>query len=134
MTDDTTDATRRGLLKLGIVVAGGAAVTSSSGVLAGGYSNAASQQARSAAVVTGRRFKGWVSRGSGPNRTTLEELTLRPIAGRQVLVRTEATNLCYSNTGVVLGLPPNLGPGPAGPAPAPAPPAGAAPRAAHTCA
>jgi S-(hydroxymethyl)glutathione dehydrogenase/alcohol dehydrogenase len=29
---------------------------------------------------------------------------LRPISGRQVLVRTEATNLCYSNVPTVLGL------------------------------
>jgi S-(hydroxymethyl)glutathione dehydrogenase/alcohol dehydrogenase len=36
-------------------------------------------------------------------------MTLRPISGRQVVVRTEATNLCYSNTGVVLGLGPNFG-------------------------
>jgi S-(hydroxymethyl)glutathione dehydrogenase/alcohol dehydrogenase len=73
----------------------------------GGQANAA--QSRSAAVITGRRFKGWVSRGAGPGRTTLEELTLRAIAGRQVLVRTEATNLCYSNTGAVLGLGPGGG-------------------------
>src|SRR5690242_16041391 len=85
-------ASRRGLLKMGIAAAGAAAA-----------------QTRSAAVVTGRRFKGWVSRGTGPGRTTLEELTLRPIAGRQVLVRTEATNLCYSNTGAVLGLGPGGG-------------------------
>ena len=115
MNDHTpTKPSRRGLLKLGLA-AGGAAVTGS-GALAGA---APQPQAptRSAAVVTGRRFKGWVSRGSGPARTTIEELTLRPIAGRQVLVRTEATNLCYSNTGVVLGLPPVLGPGPGGPPP-----------------
>jgi len=55
-----------------------------------------------------RKFRGWVSRGNGPGRTTLQELTLRPIAGRQVVVRTEATNLCYSNAPFVLGLP---GPG-----------------------
>jgi S-(hydroxymethyl)glutathione dehydrogenase/alcohol dehydrogenase len=36
-------------------------------------------------------------------------LTLRPISGRQVVVRTEATNLCYSNTGAVLGLGPTFG-------------------------
>jgi S-(hydroxymethyl)glutathione dehydrogenase/alcohol dehydrogenase len=30
-------------------------------------------------------------------------VTLRPITGRQVLVRTEATNLCYSNAPAVLG-------------------------------
>ena len=29
---------------------------------------------------------------------------LRPISGRQVVVRTEACNLCYSNAGAVLGL------------------------------
>jgi S-(hydroxymethyl)glutathione dehydrogenase/alcohol dehydrogenase len=32
-------------------------------------------------------------------------VTLRPIGGRQVLVRTEATNLCYSNASAVLGQP-----------------------------
>ena len=63
------------------------------------------------AVVTARRFRGWISRGAGPGRTTLHELTLRPISGRQVLVRTEATNLCYSNVGAVLGLPPGPPPG-----------------------
>jgi S-(hydroxymethyl)glutathione dehydrogenase/alcohol dehydrogenase len=56
-------------------------------------------------TVAGRRFRGWVSRGTGAGRTTLQELALRPIAGRQVLVRTEATNLCYSNASDVLGLP-----------------------------
>jgi len=55
---------------------------------------------------TARKFRGWVSRGTGPGRTTLQELTLRPISGRQVVVRTEATNLCYSNSSDVLGLPP----------------------------
>ena len=92
-------SSRRGLLK-GLAAAGAAAVAGRAD---------ASPQARSAAVVSGRRFKGWVSRGTGPTRTTLEELTLRPIAGRQVLVRTEATNLCYSNTGAVLGLGPGGG-------------------------
>jgi S-(hydroxymethyl)glutathione dehydrogenase/alcohol dehydrogenase len=58
------------------------------------------------AVVTQRRFKAWISRGDGPGRTTLHEAALRPITGRQVLVRTEATNLCYSLVPAVLGLPP----------------------------
>jgi S-(hydroxymethyl)glutathione dehydrogenase/alcohol dehydrogenase len=92
-------SSRRGLLK-GLAAAGAAAVAGRAD---------ASPQARSAAVVTARRFRGWVSRGTGTGRTTLEELTLRPIAGRQVLVRTEATNLCYSNTGAVLGLGPGGG-------------------------
>src|SRR4051812_8715829 len=55
-------------------------------------------------VVTARRFKGWVTRGNGPGRTTLQVLTLRPIGGRQIVVRTEATNLCYSNVNFVLAL------------------------------
>ena len=63
-----------------------------------------------------------MSRGNGEGRTTLQELTLRPITGRQVVVRTEATNLCYSNVGAVLGIRPNVGPPPGAPA---APPTGA---------
>jgi S-(hydroxymethyl)glutathione dehydrogenase / alcohol dehydrogenase len=58
------------------------------------------------AAVTRQRFKAWISRGEGPGRTTLQEATLRPIGGRQVVVRTEATNLCYSNVPAVLGLQP----------------------------
>ena len=116
---------RRGLLKLGIAAAGGAALAPAGAVLA-----QARRDQSSAAVVTGRRFRGWVSRGAGEGRTTLQELTLRPISGRQVVVRTEATNLCYSNVGAVLGLRPNLGPPPApaaAPAGAPRPNAPAAP-------
>ena len=33
-------------------------------------------------------------------------MRLRPITGRQVVVRTEACNLCYSNVGAVLGIQP----------------------------
>ena len=95
-----TAQSRRSLLKTGLAAAGAAALGPSGDVLA---------QTRSAAVSTGRTFRGWVSRGSGTGRTTLQDLTLRPISGRQVVVRTEATNLCYSNTGVVLGLGPNFG-------------------------
>src|SRR6202046_1129558 len=78
------------------------------GVLAGGVALAAQTGkllAQSKAAAPGRKFRGWVSRGTGPGRTTLQDLTLRPISGRQIVVRTEATNLCYSNTSDVLGLP-----------------------------
>ncbi len=88
-TKDTTPS-RRGIFKAGIAAA------------AGGIALAQQSQSPS------RKFRGWVSRGNGPGRTTLQELTLRPISGRQVVVRTEATNLCYSNAPFVLGLP---GPG-----------------------
>jgi len=65
----------------------------------------ASALGQSASVQTRRMFRAWVSRGTGSGRTTLQELALRPISGRQIVVRTEGTNLCYSNTTTVLGLP-----------------------------
>lgn len=93
---------RRGLLKRGAVAAAGGAA------LLAAPAHARAGQAP--AVVTRRRFKAWISRGDGPGRTTLQEVTLRPIGGRQVVVRTEATNLCYSNVGAVLGVQPPPGP------------------------
>src|SRR5688572_3362578 len=87
---------RRGLLKQAGAVAGGAAL----------MTPAAALSAQAPAVITRRRFKAWISRGTGPGRTTLHDVTLRPITDRQVVVRTEATNLCYSNVGAVLGLQP----------------------------
>jgi S-(hydroxymethyl)glutathione dehydrogenase/alcohol dehydrogenase len=81
------------------------------------------QGAQAPAVVTRRRFRAWISRGDGRGRTTLHEVTLRPIAGTQVVVRTEATNLCYSNSAAVLGQGANPG-APAAPASALAAPQG----------
>jgi S-(hydroxymethyl)glutathione dehydrogenase/alcohol dehydrogenase len=94
MIDKDGALSRRRLLKKAAAV-GGAAIAAQAGALAG--------QTKSAAPV--RKFRAWVSRGTGTGRTTLQELTLRLIGGRQVVVRTEATNLCYSNTTTVLGLP-----------------------------
>jgi len=75
--------TRRGLLKKGAVVATAGFLTPpQTTVLA----------AQSPAVVTRRRFKAWISRGDGPGRTTLHEVTLRLIGGRQIVVRTEASD------------------------------------------
>ncbi len=92
----TQTLSRRRLLKQAGAAAGGAAfAVSSSGVFG-----------QAPSVVTRRRFKAWISRGNGPGRTTLHDVTLRPIGGRQVVVRTEATNLCYSNVPAVLGLQP----------------------------
>ena len=75
-----TNSTRRDLLKAGIAAASGMAIAPH---------DAAFAQSNAAAVVTKQRFRGWVSRGSGAGRTTLQDLTLRPISGRQVVVRTE---------------------------------------------
>ena len=109
---DAEDAhpSRRSLLKTGLAAAGAAAIglTADADAKAPAL-RAGAEQSQSPAVVTARRFRGWISRGSGRGRTTVQDLTLRPISGRQVVVRTEATNLCYSNTGAVLGLGPNFG-------------------------
>ncbi len=99
MTDGTRSISRRRLLTQG-------AVAAAAGATLGTRVGVASGQAP--AVVTGRTFRAWISRGAGRGRTTLEEVRLRPIAGRQVVVRTEATNLCYSNVGAVLGIQPAL--------------------------
>lgn len=93
MQDKNSGLSRRGVLTKGIA-AGGVALASNTGTLL----------AQARVATPGKKFRGWVSRGIGPGRTTLQELTLRPISGRQVVVRTEATNLCYSNSSDVLGL------------------------------
>jgi S-(hydroxymethyl)glutathione dehydrogenase/alcohol dehydrogenase len=77
-----------------VAAAAGAALTADAGVLSG----------QAPAVSTRRTFRAWISRGTGRGRTTLQDVRLRPITGRQIVVRTEATNLCYSNVGVVLGI------------------------------
>src|SRR5688572_7107102 len=95
MAGKTRRLSRRGLLKHAGSVVGGAALLPP-----------AALQGQAPGVVTSRRFKAWISRGNGPGRTTLQDVTLRPISGRQVVVRTEASNLCYSNVPAVLGLQP----------------------------
>ncbi|MGA2879686.1 MAG: alcohol dehydrogenase catalytic domain-containing protein [Bryobacteraceae bacterium] len=108
---------RRGVLA-------GVALAAQSGTLLAQAQLAQSKPAPSTPAAPGRKFRGWVSRGTGPGRTTLQDLTLRPISGRQIVVRTEATNLCYSNSSDVLGLPqPGLPSPPAGTPPRPVPPA-----------
>src|SRR6185503_11902461 len=90
---------RRRLLKQGAAAAAAGAAIGTAGA-----SGASAAQGQAPAVITGRTFRAWVSRGTGPKRTTLQDVKLRPVTGRMVVVRTEATNLCYSNVGVVLGI------------------------------
>src|SRR5262245_4484207 len=118
MSTTKSGSTRRGLLKKGAT----AAAAGAAGLLT--PSQTAAQSTQAPAVVARTKFKAWISRGDGRGRTTLQEVILRPIAGRQVTVRTEATNLCYSNVGAVLGFQPSAG-APAPPVSALAPPPGA---------
>ena len=88
---------RRRLLKQGAAAAIGG------GALLAGSPAVAQQGATAAGNVAGRKMRAWVSRGFGAATTKLEELTLLPISGRQVLVRTEATQCCYTMTARILG-------------------------------
>ncbi len=93
----------QGISRRRLLRKGAAATMAGAALLSAGTAPAAGQ---APAVVTARRFRAWVGRGApGRSRNTLQDLVLRPISGRQVVVRTEATNLCYSNGGVILGLP-----------------------------
>jgi S-(hydroxymethyl)glutathione dehydrogenase / alcohol dehydrogenase len=105
-SEGTSSVTRRGLLKNGLAVAGSVAA-----MVAGTASSRADDSppysplyAQTGDSVGGRKFRAWVSRGDGPGRTTLQELTMRPIGGRQIVVRTEAANLCYTLSPAMLGI------------------------------
>ena len=106
--DETQAVSRRSAMTKSVAAAGGLAFAAQSGTVL----------AQSKAVPPARKFRAWVTRGNGPNPTTLHEVTLRPIGGRQIVIRNEATQLCYTIGSQVLGLLQNLG----GPAPAGAPP------------
>ena len=97
---------RRRLLKNGSAAAAAAAALGPRNVAAQGQAPVSPERQREGgpAVVTNRTFRAWISRGTGRGRTTLQDVRLRPISGRQVVVRTEACNLCYSNVGAVLGI------------------------------
>jgi S-(hydroxymethyl)glutathione dehydrogenase/alcohol dehydrogenase len=103
----TANVTRRGLLKNGLAVAGSVAAMAAAGAAAA-QSNQSQQfsplYAQAGGSVAGRKFRAWVTRGDGPGCTTLQELTMRPIGGRQVVVRTEAANLCYTLSQPMLGI------------------------------
>src|SRR5579863_4923081 len=49
---------------------------------------------------TGRRFRAFVRHGTG---TSVEDMRLLPIQPREVVIRTQASAVCYTITGQVLG-------------------------------
>ena len=95
---------RRGLLKKGSAAAAAAAALGSRVSAQAQPVSPERQREGGPSVITNRTFRAWISRGTGRGRTTLQDVRLRPISGRQVVVRTEACNLCYSNVGAVLGI------------------------------
>src|SRR5688572_177496 len=83
--------------------AAGAAAVGSGAVLIGGA--AAAQQGVAPAVLTnaqgGRRFKAFV-KATTASLPEVVDLTLRPITGRQVVIRQEAAQTCYTSIDQVL--------------------------------
>ncbi len=109
-----SSVSRRSVLKKGAAAIGGGAAT----LLGGGSSIAAQSIAPGqGGDMAGRRFKAMVTRGFGPNSTALQELKMLPIGGRQIVVRNQATQCCYTIVSRMLGTqaPPNPNvPGPGG--------------------
>ena len=88
---------RRNLIRKAAAAVGGAAT------MLGGQARAA-QSGAAAATRTpsqaGQTFRGFVRFGTS---ASVQELKLLPIAPRQVVVRTEASQVCYTTTGPALG-------------------------------
>ena len=96
---------RRAVLKQGAAMAAGSAA----GFL--GANSAMAQQAEAPAVDTGaqagRTFRAWVQQGA---QAGVEELRLRELQTRQVLIRTEASAPCYTLVMRGLGGTPSIPP------------------------
>src|SRR6476646_3591441 len=86
--------TRRSLLKTGATTLAAAAAA---GAGASGQSQSAAIQS---GTNTGRRFRGFVRHGTGIG---LEDLKLKAIQPRQVVVRSEAAAPCYTSVRGALG-------------------------------
>jgi len=111
MASSKSSISRRRILRTGAAVIGGGTAALLGG--GAGVAQATPAALQQSGNVAGRRFKAMVTRGFGPNTTSLQELRLLPISGRQVVVRTEATQCCYTIVGRMLGVqaPPNPAPG-----------------------
>jgi len=91
---------RRRLLKKGAVAAAASGAT----LFAAGEGRAAQAGAPGAGTaVAGRRYRAFLRTKTGP--ATIQEVTLLPLDPLRIVVRTEASMCCYSDTGRALGLP-----------------------------
>lgn len=98
MASSKTSVSRRRVLETAAAaVSGGAATLLGGAAVAGQVRTAGTAQTPSAA---GQRFRAFVRFGTG---ASLQELKLLPISPMQVVVRTEAAQICYTTTAVALG-------------------------------
>ncbi len=89
---EASPTSRRDLLKRGAATLGGVTLLAQAG-------SAQNSPAIQTGTTNGRKFRAFVRHGT---TASVEELRLLPIGGRQVLVRTQASQCCYSITGQVL--------------------------------
>jgi len=97
MAPTSARVSRRSVLKTGAAALGGAATML-------GHDAALANQTDQApgprqVNTVGRRFRAFVRHGAG---TSVEELRLLPIQPREVIVRTQASGVCYTITGGVI--------------------------------
>ena len=105
MSDQYSES-RRNVLK-------GAAAIAAGGALLGGSSPAQSSALNDGSGnvhdgelgpnMAGTKFKAVVSRGFGRDSTQVLELTMLPINERQIVIKTEASQCCYTMCSRVLG-------------------------------
>ena len=98
-----SSVSRRTLLKhaAAAAAAGGATMIGAAPLAAQAGAQAAGDRGPN---LAGRKFRAVVSTGFGPNTTKLvDNLTLLPIGGRQVVIQTEASQCCYTMCARVLG-------------------------------
>src|SRR5437867_4877464 len=90
MSKATHTVSRRKLLK----TAAAAAVGGGTSALIAGERASAQAPALLTGTQTGRRFRALVKWNAEP--ASVQQLTLRPIGGRQIVVRTQAAQACYT--------------------------------------
>ena len=88
---------RRRVLKQAAAAVGGGAPTLLGGTALAGQAGPA--PATRTPSSSGQRFRAFVRFGTG---ASVQDLTLLPISPRQVVVRTEAAQICYTTTGPAL--------------------------------
>src|SRR6185295_4114783 len=86
----TSKVSRRSLLRRGVAAAGGASMLGGSAFA--GQAAATGTQSPSS---SGQRFRAYVRFGAG---ASVRELKLLPISPRQVVLRSEAAQICYTTT------------------------------------
>ncbi len=105
MSDQYSES-RRNVLKGAAAIAAGGALLGGSSPAQSGALNDGSGNVHDGQLgpnMAGTKFKAVVSRGFGRDSTQVLELTMLPINERQIVIKTEASQCCYTMCSRVLG-------------------------------